>query len=281
MLTTGLRIEYRDFPLRKPDADVHRELERGWLVPYLFDVDALTWNRWDYWCRIQEQRALPPDPIPQIEFLDSGHARTRKLWEHIFDQVAPYWQGWSSSEYIGYVLDWFLYGFGHVTELPREPTPGASDRLYQAVDIGPMMLWPYDYLGDIFADMAIGKHGGFYPTPLSLVRLMVEMTMGCATVKDQRLATTCDPCLGTGRMLLLASNHTLSLAGQDINSLIVKAALVNGYLYAPWMVKPITLTWELANSPNGASVNGEHLMPGVALSARARKEIEKGQAVLL
>jgi hypothetical protein len=50
--------------------------------------------------------------------------------------------------------------------------------------------------------------------------------------------STLDPCLGTGRMLLHASNYSLRLYGQDINETCVKASLVNGYLYAPWMVKP-------------------------------------------
>ncbi|MBD1995249.1 SAM-dependent DNA methyltransferase [Leptolyngbya sp. FACHB-541] len=49
----------------------------------------------------------------------------------------------------------------------------------------------------------------------------------------------CDPCLGTGRLLLTASNYSLRLYGQDINDTVIKAALVNGYLYAPWLVKPL------------------------------------------
>jgi len=40
-------------------------------------------------------------------------------------------------------------------------------------------------------------------------------------------------------MLLTASNYSLSLHGQDINETVIKATLINGYLYAPWLVKPL------------------------------------------
>ena len=47
-----------------------------------------------------------------------------------------------------------------------------------------------------------------------------------------------EPCLGTGRMLLHASNYSLRLHGMDIDQTVLTAALVNGALYAPWMVRP-------------------------------------------
>ena len=55
---------------------------------------------------------------------------------------------------------------------------------------------------------------------------------------DSRTRTVCDPCVGTGRMLLHASNRSVCLYGQDVNPTCVKATLVNGYLYAPWLVIP-------------------------------------------
>jgi hypothetical protein len=39
-------------------------------------------------------------------------------------------------------------------------------------------------------------------------------------------------------MLLAASNHSYRLYGADIDPTVIKATLVNGYLYAPWLVKP-------------------------------------------
>jgi hypothetical protein len=39
-------------------------------------------------------------------------------------------------------------------------------------------------------------------------------------------------------MLLAASNHSYRLYGCDINPTVIKATLVNGFLYAPWLVRP-------------------------------------------
>jgi hypothetical protein len=39
-------------------------------------------------------------------------------------------------------------------------------------------------------------------------------------------------------MLLVASNYSYRLYGADIDGTVIKATLVNGYLYAPWLVKP-------------------------------------------
>ena len=61
------------------------------------------------------------------------------------------------------------------------------------------------------------------------------MTLGDG---DARTKTVMDPCVGTGRMLLAASNHSYRLYGCDINPTVIKATLINGFLYAPWLVRP-------------------------------------------
>ena len=44
-------------------------------------------------------------------------------------------------------------------------------------------------------------------------------------------------------MLLFASNYSLNLYGMDINHLLTKIAIVNAYIYAPWLVyRPKYLT---------------------------------------
>lgn len=75
--------------------------------------------------------------------------------------------------------------------------------------------------------------------------------------KDCRRESVCDPCVGTGRMLLHASNHSLRLYGLDIDATLCKATLVNGYLYAPWMVRPLAwLDRELATLERFAPQGG-------------------------
>jgi hypothetical protein len=154
---------------------------------------------------------------------------------------------------MNYFLDWLLFGFGHPGyDLPDEPSgcSGASMRLYQMFNLNLLTAYPHDYLGDILAINHFGKRSGFYPTPMPVCILMTQMLMhdvisgDLAEIPargrhDSRLETVCDPCLGTGRLLLTASNYSLRLYGQDINDTVIKAALVNGYLYAPWLVKPL------------------------------------------
>jgi hypothetical protein len=82
---------------------------------------------------------------------------------------------------------------------------------------------------------------GFYPTPHSVVESMVRMTMHDAgrDGRDPRRLSDCDPCVGSGRMLLHGSNHSLRLYGQDVDLLAVAMCKINGALYAPWLVFPL------------------------------------------
>jgi hypothetical protein len=68
------------------------------------------------------------------------------------------------------------------------------------------------------------------------VELMTRMTFDDGA--DHRMQTVNEPCIGTGRMLMFASNYSLRLSGQDVNATCVKASMVNLFLYAPWAVRP-------------------------------------------
>jgi hypothetical protein len=102
---------------------------------------------------------------------------------------------------------------------------------------------PYDYLGEhVATSKARGWNPtGFYPTPHSVVELMVQMLLH-DTGKDgvdTRGYKVNDPCVGSGRMLLHASNHSLCLYGQDIDPLAVSMCKINGALYVPWLSFPL------------------------------------------
>lgn len=53
-----------------------------------------------------------------------------------------------------------------------------------------------------------------------------------------RLETVLDRCVGTGRMLLHASNYSYCLYGCDIDPLVAMITRINGALYAPWLAFP-------------------------------------------
>jgi hypothetical protein len=236
-----LRTLLHQYKPPKPDPDLKRDLQPGWLMPYLLKVDAYTWGRWDYWFRTNQAGKLLDECIPQISFDNEGlNSSSGKHLQRCLDLVSDYgsWKGWDSWKLFDYLMDWLLYGFGHPghISLPQELSLGASMRLYQFFDLHWLMLYPYDYWGSILSENAHGRHLGFYPTPHPIVELMCRMNF--AEGEDSRLQKVHDPCLGNGRMLLHASNFSLSLNGMDINETVIKASLVNGYLYAPWLVKP-------------------------------------------
>ncbi|MCG3212518.1 MAG: hypothetical protein FOGNACKC_06188 [Anaerolineae bacterium] len=230
----------RKFP-RKPKPDVSPDLAHGWLLPALLVCDSAMYGRWDYWADCALAGELPDAPIPAMDWVDGDTLRNpaRKMLEACLDSIPRHgsWQGWSGWQYFDYFLDWLLFGFGHQgqPELPPEPPgcAGASARLYQVFCVEAMLGWPHDYFGDILAENHHGRGLGFYPTPMPVSRLMAMM------LGVNRTDTVSDPCCGTGRMLLAASDYSLRLYGQDINGTVIKATLVNGYLYAPWLVRPL------------------------------------------
>lgn len=242
----GMLLEYsRAWQPRKVNEsfEFKKPLERGWLIPYLLQLEGMAAGRWWHWSDMMTAGKMLDVPIPQCEFISNGRGQPGwRVLENSLECInrSSGWQGWGSWNVFEYFLDWLLYGFGchMVMELPKDTVSNdgrASERLYQVFDLAPLLAFPYDYWGDILAENNFGRGNGFFPTPLDICRMMVAMQMGDS---DTRAKTVCDPCVGTGRMLLAASNHSYRLFGNDINLTVIKATLVNGYLYAPWLVKP-------------------------------------------
>ena len=116
----------RKFP-RRPDPTIRRDLSPGWLLPYLLEADALLYGRWDYWAECMLSGRLPDAPIPPIEFVATEHRSNPayKMLEACLNVIPKHgvWQTWGSWTYFDYLLDWLLYGFGHLgqPEPPLEP----------------------------------------------------------------------------------------------------------------------------------------------------------------
>lgn len=226
---------------RKPDPKLTVEPKpHGWLLPMLLEIETVCWGRWEHWTKLKEAGNVIDEPIPQIQFDPHEASLARKMHENALNSIVRHgdWRGWSGWENFNYYLDWLLYALGHPgqPDLPSEPQTGAFGRLYQTFCLEAMIAWPADIFGDLLADNAHGKHAGFYPTPHPISEMMARMLMAG---EDCRLQTVCDPCVGTGRMLLHASNHSYRLYAQDIDVTVIKAALVNGYCFAPWLVRPL------------------------------------------
>jgi hypothetical protein len=218
--------------------------DAGWLLPTLLRTDLEETGRWDYWFTCREAGTLPEAPLPTACFLNTPHEKTFKMLTASLDAIPGHGKdshlGWSSSTYFRFFTEWLLFGLGQKgsESPPADPLgcKGASDRLLEVFDLPLLLHHPYDYMGDLLAECAYGRHNSFYPTPHPICEFMVRMLM---LEGDNRAKTVCDPCTGTGRLLLHASNYSMRLFGMDIDQLMCQIALVNGYFFAPWLVRPL------------------------------------------
>jgi hypothetical protein len=173
----------KEYPVKQasPDFRFKEPLKRGWLLPYLTGLDDLCWGRWDHWTETMLAGRVLADPIPQITFNSHGPLTTiaRKSLENALNSIERYghWQSWGSFRNFDYLLDWMLFGFGYSGQQtePEPPVEGASERLYQTLDLGPMILAPDDRLGTLLAENNFGKSLGFFPTPMEICQLLTSV----------------------------------------------------------------------------------------------------------
>ena len=218
-----------------PDAEVQRIRKctsAGWLLPYLAALDAMFSKRWD--CRLRTAQAghLLDEPIPRIDWLSAPHAEAHKNLETCLKLC----HGSSRWDAFRQFLNWLMWGFGDAS---CQAAPQIDSHLnaawYMTFNLGLYLKYPYDYLGEQAAELyGGGKHNptAYFPTPMSLATAMVAMMMN----EKDKAASVCDPCVGSGRFLMVASNYSLNLYGIDIDPLILKACRLNMWWYVPWGV---------------------------------------------
>jgi hypothetical protein len=214
---------------------------RGWLLYHVQFAESHPQlpGRWMHYLRTLEAGRLLDEAIPRIEFelgnLDSG----RKMLEQCLKLIHQQDYSWGSFNRL---VDWLAWGLAVSSEMPplKEDT---HEALYRTFNLEPLLLNPHDYLGWMLAERHSNgwNPNAFFPTPHPVVELMVQMTLGGQDrnkARDPRLNTVLDPCVGTGRMLLHASNFSYCLYGCDIDPLVAMITRINGALYAPWLAFP-------------------------------------------
>lgn len=215
----------------------------GFLLPYVIQLHNLhphMPDRWGYYQQIREC-GLTSDPIPQIAFCDSPDrtaCRAVERWIRLVDETS------SARSSFHSLVDWMAWALG-VSSTPPSFDDDLHERLYRTVNIKPWLLHPYDYLGELLAEQRSRGWNttGFFPTPHAVCEIMTQITMTEAEPTngdDPRTQSIMDPCCGTGRMLLHASNYSLNLHGMDIDPLVLTITKINGALYCPWLVFPFS-----------------------------------------
>ena len=221
----------------------------GWALPMIMEGHRIlpdVPDRWGYHLRILQAQHLPDEPIPQIHFLSGPHPDALKHLHQWIRLAAHHQSTWTGMTNF---IEWLAYAL-QVSQTPPRLDDAIQVELYQHVNLLEMVQHPYDYFGDIISE-GLGNGpwanpNNFYPTPMEICRLMAAMTLPDITkvslqkVKNLRTAKIADPAgSGTGRMLLLASNISLSLYGCEKDPLVRTVSLINGALYAPWLAFPI------------------------------------------
>lgn len=205
---------------------------KGWLIPYLIEIDARLSTRWAYWLDTLDAGKMLDRPIPQIDFLTFGASDAMKNLQTCLSRFMHL------DVRLSNFLDWLLWGFNIGEERPRID-PQVNEFWYRNFNLGFMLRDPFDYFGEILCDAKSGywnNPNAFYPTPHTVCQAMASMQF--SGEMDYRDKTVLDPCVGTGRMLMFASNYSLRLFGQDIDRICVQACQINGFLYMPWLVAP-------------------------------------------
>ncbi len=216
---------------------------RGWLVAYVQAMHAHPGvdfpDRWGYLAKIK-LGDRDPGPIPRIAFRRPDNRAAGDIQKAV--EIAGRYGsgGWGWSAFRAY-LDWLGFGLGVTTDPPRLDD-ATNEALYRFVNLQPWLESPYDYLGAYICEMR-GRGwnpNAFYPTPHEVVECMVAMQIADSP-GDNRWKSALDCCVGTGRMLLHASNYSLRLFGTDIDPMMVLCTKINGAIYAPWIVCPPNL----------------------------------------
>lgn len=232
---------------------IHKQT-RGWMVPYLILLDTTDnpeaeytgHGRWDYWLDACARHVVPEGPIPQIAFQSQPRHDDAK---HIQEVLKPYVQkglGWYDDAWLD-LVKWILHGFGKpdmqdaVDRIPEE----IRNVWYTTFNLGKLLRSPCDWSACILQGHLPGmkpgkakwaKGAAFFSTPMSICSVMTQMTIGMDDPETSKLQTVLDPCVGTGSMLLPASNHSLRLFGVDIVLDLVLCTELNGWLWMPWLV---------------------------------------------
>lgn len=205
-------------------------------------------NRLDWW-RIKLMNRQTPDPkyypIPPLEFNSpSAYPHVRK---HIDDVIDIFTYKSDMPRIVSAIANYILYALGYRSTKPQEVSDEMWGTLVSKLDLDLLAACPAPYLDKYLTEAHVGRAGGYFPTPSAVSELLLRMTMistdvpqddNPASVKariviaDQR---TSDPCMGTGSMLLPATNIYWDIGpNYEISPIVHLVGRAQLAFYAPW-----------------------------------------------
>jgi hypothetical protein len=248
LMKRALEFWHRAFILQQlPTVEEKRKpwMYQGWL---LYQVQCSHQSgglpggdRWGYLAQVMTTGMLPEGFIPPVEFVTCAQTPALQMLEACRTWIMEK-EGGNGLQPL---MEWLAFGLGLQEKASSLPEV-LQAKLYQGLEVQTLLQYPYDYWGHLLSESkGMGSRNNptaFFPTPHAVCEAMVELLMSDRQEVaekqgiDPRLLRVNDPCMGTGRMLLHASNRSLCLSGNDIDSIVLLGVAINGCLYAPWMV---------------------------------------------
>lgn len=209
-------------------------LKKGFLLPYLMAHDYQTNKRWYFW-GVSMINLRIPKKIPQIDFDNQPNPEAMKMLKKNIKYHKSV-SGHHGSRAIEDFIDWILWGFGSklIKEAPKIPEK-TNKYWYENFKLRKLLERPTDYMAALLQEFGVRGGPGWFATPMNMCYMISEMTR---SKNPKPWESVHDPCVGTGSMLMPASNYSINMYAQDISGLMIKALSINAYLYIPWLVKP-------------------------------------------
>ena len=210
------------------------------------------WNAW-----AQGDTEVSARPIPRLNMSDRGtnQAIYRRLDAILSELTVEFGGKWEAVQWI---FAWVLWSLGHPSweSFYPEDNAKAHSIMQTSFPFSAFILDPYDYLGVWLHGLSDDRCQFELPKPMEQVREDVDRFFASESpFADKRFIPFFDRDSGTGRYAIAASDHTLEIypfayrvEGDASSNITLMAYLINCYLYAPWVIFPVSLDASVAFS---------------------------------
>jgi hypothetical protein len=230
LLKKSLLTKIEAHPLYiEPASDVSESFRFGWNRGSAFKAETLIRGRWYVWFHILNKGRFDAesDNIPSCPFsMFDGRDEVNKMLENCMNHV--YNEGARVSDF----LEWIGYSLGISSFSKPKIIDRLWEKLYTDFDLSIMLFYPSDYLSNLLSTHGQSGVASYFPTPMNVAQAMTRM-LNVDSVTG-RAESVYEPTLGAGALLL--PSDSLILTGTELNPIMCRAASIQAFLYAPWLL---------------------------------------------